>query len=238
MGYPLASVALAPVFALQSRYVRRIAPRLPEPPGPRSGIRGAGPALRLLIVGDSAAAGVGAASQDEALSGRLVDELARTFRVSWMVVARTGATTAGTARHVARRSADEYGAFDVAVLSLGANDVMRGRALGQWLEDMGEVTTILRERFAVRHILLSGLPPIHAFPALPQPLRWHLGAAARRFDRALTAWVRSQPNCEHVPIELSSGTELFAADGLHPGPQLYQRWSTELARRIRACWIS
>ncbi|HET9455615.1 MAG TPA: SGNH/GDSL hydrolase family protein [Gemmatimonadaceae bacterium] len=234
----MASVGLAPVFALQGRYVRRVTPRLPEPPGPRTGVRGDGPALRLLIVGDSAAAGVGAASQDEALSGRLVDELAPTFRVSWMVVARTGATTGGTARYLARRPADECDAFDVAVLSLGGNDVMGRRPLRRWLEDMGDVTAFLRERFAVRHILISGLPPIHAFTALPQPLRWYLGARARRFDRALAAWARSQSDCEHLPLELTNGAGLLATDGLHPGPRLYERWSTELARRVRACWTS
>lgn len=238
MGYPLASVALAPVFALQGRYVRRVTPRLPEPPGPRAGVRGDGPALRLLIVGDSAAAGVGAASQGEALSGQLVAELAPTFRVSWLVVARTGATASGTARHLARRPADECGAFDVAVLSLGGNDAMGRRPINRWLDEMTEVTTLLRERFAVRHILVSGLPPIHAFTAFPQPLRWYLGTTARRFDRALAAWARRQPDCEHLPLELTDAEGLLATDGLHPGPRLYQRWSTALARRVRTRWMS
>src|SRR5215207_11444106 len=145
MGYQIASGALAPVLALQGRRMRRAALQLPEPPGPRSGTRGAGPPLRLLLVGDSAAAGVGAASQDEALSGRLIDELAPTFRVSWTLVARTGATTAGTARHLARRQATQ---FDVAVISLGGRDVTGRRALGRWLEDMDAVAALLRGRFA------------------------------------------------------------------------------------------
>ena len=236
MGYTMASVGLAPVFALQGRRVRRVTARLPEPPGPRAGVRGDGPALRLLLLGDSAAAGVGAASQDEALSGRLVGELAPTFRVSWMVVARTGATTAGTARHLSRRPAEECGAVDVAVLSLGGNDVMGRRPLDRWLADVGEVAALLRARFAAQHILLSGLPPIHLFTALPQPLRWYLGATARRFDRAFAAWAAGQPDCEHVPLELTDGAGLLATDGLHPGAPLYHRWGVELARRIRARW--
>src|SRR5689334_20066239 len=75
MGYRTASIALVPLLALQGRRVRRVTPRLPEPPGPRAGLAGDGPPLRLLILGDSSAAGVGAPSQDEALSGRLVSEL-------------------------------------------------------------------------------------------------------------------------------------------------------------------
>ena len=236
MGYQIASVGLAPVFMWQGRGVRRLVPRLPEASGPRSGVQGAGPTLRLLIVGDSAAAGVGAPTQHEALSGRLVDALASDFHLTWEVIARIGATTAGTARHLARRPPDTCGDFDVAVVSLGLNDVTGRRPLNRWLADVAEVCRLLRERFAVRQILLSGLPPMHLFPALPQPLRWYLGGTARRFDRALAAWVADRPDCEHVSLELRDATGLLATDGLHPGPAAFQQWSDELVPRIRARW--
>jgi len=238
MGYQTASLALAPVFALQGRHVRRSTPRLPEPPGPRAGTRGAGPPLRLLLLGDSAIAGVGAESQDEALSGRLVAELAPTFRVSWALVARTGATAAGTARHLAREApAAATQLFDVAVLSVGVNDVMGRRPVARWLQDLDALAALLRTRFGVRHLLLSGLPPVHLFPAFPQPLRWFLGATTRRFDRAMAQWAASQPDCEHVPLTFSAADGLLlAADGLHPAPAAYRKWSLELAPRIRARW--
>ena len=196
-------------------------------------MRGSGPSLRLLIVGDSGAAGVGAATQDEALSGRLAEELASTFRVEWTLIARSGATTAGTARHLARRQPEDCGAFDVAVLSLGGNDVMGGRQLSRWLIDMEQVVALLRDRFAVRYVLVSGLPPIHSFTALPQPLRWHLGRTARRFDRALAGWVARQPDCAHVPLDRAGSEKFMAPDGLHPGPRLYRWWAAALAERMR-----
>src|SRR5918995_2427493 len=132
MGYAMTLFPLGPVYALQGRYVRRVTPRLPEAPGPRAGTLGAGSEVRLLVLGDSAAAGVGAPSQDEALCGCLTSELAQSFRVSWALVARSGATTAGTTRHLAGTPAAR---FDVAVVSLGGNDVMGQRRLARWLED-------------------------------------------------------------------------------------------------------
>ena len=66
-------LALAPLLFAQGVYVRRVTPRLPEAPGERSGVSGGGPALKLLILGDSAAAGVGASSQATALAGRLAE---------------------------------------------------------------------------------------------------------------------------------------------------------------------
>lgn len=64
---------LGPLLLWQGRRVRATALRLPEAAGPRTA---EGSALRLLIVGDSSAAGVGAAHQDEALAGRLAQALA------------------------------------------------------------------------------------------------------------------------------------------------------------------
>lgn len=233
MGYGVATSALAPVLAVQARWVRRCVIPLPEPTGARQGIAGAGPDLRVLIVGDSAAAGVGVATQPEALSGRLVMELASRFRVTWALVARTGATTGGTARHLARRAVAATERFDVAVLSLGGNDVMARRPLDRWLTDLDEVVTLLRARYGVRRLLVSGLPPMHLFTALPQPLRWYLGASARRADRALARWAAAREGCEHVPLALEAGAGLLAPDGLHPGPALYGRWAAELAVRLR-----
>ncbi|RMD81354.1 MAG: SGNH/GDSL hydrolase family protein, partial [Candidatus Dadabacteria bacterium] len=66
MFEPLATITLGPLLLWQGWRVRLNVPRLPEAPGPRQGRAGKGPLLRLLIVGDSAAAGVGAAHQDEA----------------------------------------------------------------------------------------------------------------------------------------------------------------------------
>lgn len=237
MGYRAASAALAPVLALQGRHAVNTTPRLPEPPGPRAGCRGTGPSLRLLILGDSGAAGVGAASQDEALSGQLIGELAQTFRVSWTVIARAGATTAGTLRHLAHRDDTESKVFDVVAVSLGGNDVAR-RPMDLWIHDMEEVVTLLRSQFSARQILLSGMPPMHAFPAFPQPLRWYLGATARKFDSALANWAATQPDCEHIPLSFNGDERLLASDGLHPGPMLYTEWATALAERIRACWTS
>lgn len=239
----MASVALAPVFALQGRRVRQAARLLPEPNGPRAGTRGDGPALRLLVLGDSAAAGVGAPSQDEALSGRLLDELAPAFRVSWSLVARTGATTAGTARHLARVPREALRPLDVVVVSLGSNDVVGRRALRRWIADLDTLATLLQTRFGAQHVLFSALPPMHRFPIFPQPLRWYLGARSRRFDRALARWARARPGCEHVPLALTpasgeSDRDLLASDGFHPGSRLYRAWGAEVGRRVRERWAT
>jgi len=233
-----AAAALGPVLLAQGMYVRRTVPKLPEPPGARESIAGEGPPLRLLILGDSAAAGVGAASQSEALSGQVVSRLNCTFRVSWRLLAGTGYTT----RAILRLLEEEPPApFDVVLTSLGVNDVTSGRRLDTWLRDQSRLASLLREKFSVRHILLSGLPPVGKFPSLPQPLRWWLGRRAERFDEALERWAASQPDCDYMGIRQGgdmqvAGVHQMASDGFHPGPEFYALWGEAASRRIGARW--
>ena len=225
----LAAVALAPVLFAQGLYVRRVTPRLAEPPGDRGGCAGAGPALRLLIAGDSAAAGVGAPDQASALSGRLVAALAPHARVTWRLVAKTGDKLRDTVAQLERISAEP---FDIAVLSTGVNDVTGGTSRNGWLGAQQRLAELLTSRFGVRRILLSAVPPMQAFTALPNPLAWHLGRAAAGLNDTTRQWASGRVDCEFVESPFTLEPELLAADGFHPGPAAYARWAMQLAERV------
>jgi len=230
LRHAVATIALGPVLLAQGKRVRRRVPTLPEPPGARAGLVGEGPALRLLILGDSAAAGVGAASQDEALAGQLAVALAPTFRLQWRLFAFTGATTGQVLR---RLEADPPEACDVVLTSLGVNDVTGRLPLDAWRRRQERLVDLLRERLGARRILLSGLPPMHRFPALPQPLRWYVGSRARDFNRVLAEIAASRTGCEFLALDHEMmDVSAMASDGFHPGPPIYALWAQEAARRI------
>ena len=113
MKHLAATLALGPFLMMQGRHVRRVTPVLPEPPGPREGVNGDGAPLRLLILGDSAAAGVGAATQTDALSGQLVAAISPHFQVSWRLHARTGATTSAILRDLRKLYVPTAETYDV-----------------------------------------------------------------------------------------------------------------------------
>ena len=73
-----AKLVLSPVLVAQAIATRARLPRLPEPEGNRHGVAGKGTPLRLLIAGDSSAAGVGVEQQRDALAQRLAKRLAET----------------------------------------------------------------------------------------------------------------------------------------------------------------
>jgi len=224
--------SLAPVLLAQVIATRRRALVLPEAQGAREGRLGEGPyTLRLLIAGDSSAAGVGVDHQDRALAGYLTRALrARTGRpLQWELRARSGLTTADV--HALLRE-DPPAHADVAVVVSGVNDlieqipshkaVQHREALAQWLLD----------EYGAAHVVFASLPPVHRFPLLPQPLRYVAGADARRHDRALAEWAATRPGVSHAPIALDLGPENMAADGFHPGEPVYRACGEALAEHI------
>lgn len=229
MRYTFAAIGLAPFLIVQALYVRFVTPRLPEPQGDRSGIYGSGPRLSLLILGDSAAAGVGASTQSQALSGQLVTALGDDFRVSWKLIAQTGDKAGDTAAKLQMLSPEK---FDVVVTSIGVNDVTHGTNARKWIDQQGRIVELLLSKFQSQHIMLSSVPPMHLFPALPQPLRWYLGERAGQFNRLLKEFAAGSKRCEFVAIDFPLETAYMAADGFHPGPLAYAVWAKHVAAVI------
>jgi lysophospholipase L1-like esterase len=231
-----AKVALGPVLYRQAHQLRRTALELPEPNGPRIGTVGDGPlALRLLVTGDSSAAGVGARTQDQALALPLARHLAARFagRVHWQLIAETGLTSEGALHKLLHGHAQPA---DVAVVIVGVNDITREVPLRQALRKRGEIVAWLCRRVGAQAVLLLGLPEMERFPALPQPLAWYAGQAARRNNRAQARWARDfaaeYPALRHVPCEGLAERHLMAEDGYHPAPALYARVAQRLTEVI------
>ncbi|WP_261389815.1 SGNH/GDSL hydrolase family protein [Ferrimonas balearica] len=225
------TLLLSPILFLQGKWVKLRTPKLPEAPGPRSGERGSGPGISLLVLGDSAAAGVGIEHQSLALSGRLANQLEPHGPLQWQLHARSGLNTP-QALHLVQ--AIEHQSFDVVLVSLGVNDVLSPISEARWLEELTRLTETLRQRFSPNRILYTALPPLGAFPALPWPLRAHLGRRAVRFNRHLGHWVEQQPDLALLNLAEPGGDLLshLAPDRFHPGELAHQRWAELACREI------
>lgn len=229
----LARILLSPLLIAQGIGVRRRALVLPEASGPRAGTIGDGAPLRVLIVGDSSAAGVGAATQSEALAGQLTNALSRHHRLHWQLRAKTGATTAST---LAALRADPPERADVIVMALGVNDVTRFLPRRYWLRKQRDLHRWLREHTGARMIYVCGLPPMGRFPLLPHPLRWLLGRTSDQFDSAMQRALLDDPRATHMPLVFKLDEAHMAPDGFHPGPEIYAEWGTKMASRIASDW--
>ena len=226
-----ARALLMPVLLGQAIYLRMRVIKMPEPEGPRSGVVGNGPPLRLLILGDSSAAGVGVDTQQDALLGQVTSRLSGQASVAFDLVAVTGARTIDVLGWLDDLPDKNY---DVIVTALGVNDVTKGVSLRRWLHLQATLFDRLGQKFGARRIVVSGLPPVEQFPLLPHPLRWVLGRQAARFDRNLHALVEQRSDCVGVSIDLGLDQSNMAIDGFHPGPSVYAAWAEEVVQLIRS----
>ncbi len=230
MNLKLLKIFLAPVLIYQGKQVRKKTPRLSEAKGIRRGTQGTGKKrIRLLILGDSAAAGVGVAHQRQSLSGQILACFGPEYTVDWELIARSGATTAAT---IAYMTSLPPTVFDVVVTSLGVNDVKAGLSANTWVNQQKKLIDLVRKKFRVRYFILSAVPPMELFPALPWPLNQYLGRFAAQLNRSAKEWVKTQPDCEFMEFNLPMDPSLMAEDGFHPGPALHTIWGKEIFNRI------
>lgn len=264
MFYYFVFLILAPLLLIQGRLVRKNIPILAEATGGRSGRLGEGRPLSVLVVGDSAAAGVGVETQEDALSGCLTRILAQKYCVDWSLVAKSGNTTEDLIETLQGRPfqadslsvdsseasfLDDYSPqdknidgnslndnggpdIDVVLVSLGVNDLLSPIRESHWIAQQVRLITLLKSKFAAKHILMTAVPPMHCFPALPQPLRWFLGLRASEFNRKLVSLIELESECELVIIPLMPIASDMASDGFHPGADVYRLWGGTAAKAI------
>lgn len=261
-------VLLAPIYLYQGRKVKRDTVRLPEPEGERHGYVQLGDSqlgdfqlsdstekavseitrtLSLMIVGDSAAAGVGSLTQQEALAGKLIPALQQQAVIndqfdvlSWELQATTGHTSFDILRRLYVLPTPDQ-PVDIMVLSVGVNDTTSNVSISKWQRQIEQIIAIAQRKFGVRELIFSSLPPMAQMPALPSPLNKFIGVKATKLDQVLQSICAEHSGVHHMAADFTLMAEkhvngapidsaaMFASDGFHPSSLTYGYWAQQLA---------
>ncbi|WP_337080515.1 SGNH/GDSL hydrolase family protein [Acinetobacter pittii] len=238
MWLKLSTLALLPVLFIQGTKVRKNTPRLLEASGERQGIVGNGRPLSLLILGDSAAAGVGVETQKDALSGAIISELQDQYSIRWKLHAKTGDTTKQVFQAVRHLEQQNY---DVVVTSIGVNDVTKLTSASSWIKQQKQLFQYIQARFQPKLIIVSGVPPMQHFPALPNPLAWLFGKYAEQMNQVLDKWLESQNQFKFIQYDIEHFQAMnlpMASDGFHPSKEIYAIWGQQVAALVRQSFNS
>ncbi|WP_182087129.1 SGNH/GDSL hydrolase family protein [Aureimonas sp. ME7] len=188
MNTALASWLLLPVYIWQGIGIRRRIERMLPPTGPSHGVSGseaapAANAIRLLVLGDSSAAGVGVDRIEEGLAARLAERMhALTGRtVVWRAVGSNSAVSADVRDLIVPNIARD--AFTHILLSVGTNDVKNFHSTRRFKRGFGGLLYALRARWPDARIVWS--PPVDMLrvPALPRGLAHVLSLRERMLAR-------------------------------------------------------
>ncbi|HYO40115.1 MAG TPA: SGNH/GDSL hydrolase family protein [Nocardioidaceae bacterium] len=182
--------------------------------------------LTLLMLGDSIAAGLGAARPRHTLGVQLAKQLGTVSGRAVRLVpgAQVGAETSWLAQQIAASVGEPPP--DVAVIVVGGNDVTHRVPLAESIADLEDAIRSLRSRGT--SVVVGTCPDLGSLGAVPQPLRRLAGQASRRLAFAQRdATIRSGG----YAVSLSSVVgadfvaepdEMFALDRFHPSDRGYR----------------
>lgn len=221
-----------PLLVPQALYVRRTAPRFAPAAGPAEGSAGEGEEVRLLAIGDSIIAGVGASDLSKALVGQTAATLARAknCRVSWQALGVSGYDSA----KVLERLVPELPGvtLDYVIVSVGVNDITGLVSIGRWRRNLSLILRELRAHSPGARVAVAGMPPLHGFPLLPQPLRATFGMRGGVFDEVARQIAAEYPGTSHVPLDFEPDPGQFAPDGYHPSEESYAEFGRQMAEAL------
>lgn len=194
----------------------------------------ADPTVRIAILGDSTAAGVGASSPATTVGGQLAARLAAEGHHVLLEGFGVSGSQAGDLGPQVSRAL--LTAPDVAVLLVGANDATHGSAGSRMGEPLAEA--IRRLRAAGIPVLLGTCPDLLGPRALSRPLR-DLHAAVGRRVAARQAEVASRCGAAAVDLARLTGPAFRAdpttlsEDRFHPSDRGYALWADALLPALR-----
>jgi lysophospholipase L1-like esterase len=225
---------LLPFVAVQASRLRRTAPRLQAAAGEARGRTGSGSSLRLLAIGDSIIAGVGATTLDRALVGRTAESLAALHcrTVEWEAHGISGANAHQILAELVP-ALDPVPA-DAIIVSVGVNDVTSLSTIRAWKRNLFALVSALRAHSPDAVIVIAGIPPLRAFPLIPEPLRSLIGFRGETLDRVMREVLREQAGVLHAPVVFEIRSDSFCTDGFHPSEQSYVEFGQAMAARIVA----
>lgn len=230
----LTTALLFPVLLYQGKRARRTTPRLPEAGGAPCGQYGEGaPARRVLVIGESTAAGVGVETHDQGLASQLAREIhGRTGQtIAWHTFGVNGIRLGALVRKLETTELPEA---DVVLLSMGVNDTTGFTPRFHFRRQLRALRQLLAPRYSGPILLLS-VPPMHRFTALPSPLRYVMGWRAMQLDKIYQQLARdAAADFGHLNYPTVTDPDLLASDGYHPSPKGYAFIADAIASSIQA----
>ena len=125
--------------------------------------------------------------------------------------------------------------YDVALISIGGNDVLKGTIVKSFESDLERLTRLIEERADL--VVLSGVGDMGTIPRLLPPLRDLLRARAKRFDAAHERVAERLGAVKADQWSSAPGVfadpSIFTPDLFHPGAIGHRAWADVATNALR-----
>ncbi len=217
-----------PIYIWQGLKVHKTVPRLSPPDNQFvEPVNGEGEPIRILLIGDSSAAGVGVSDINNSLGGQIVSILKeQTKRPISIRIAGCNSATCGQLRDYVAPNI-EHQEFTHIFLNVGTNDAKNFHTGKRFCREFGTLLYVLNTRFPTAQIVWSSILDMSGIATLPTPLNKILGIRSRelaaRGETLCFERLAQIPEGEWIPSR-----ENFSSDGFHASKKGYGAWARVL----------
>lgn len=187
-------------------------------------------APNILIIGESTAAGVGASRLETTFAFQVRQQLQEGYSV--YNLGKNGLRAERLKRLLLHGQQELSSKIQIGVILIGANDCFKFTPPGTFHRELKEFVQLLTQTYGVEKVILSNIPPVHQFPALPWIIRFFLGWHRTLLIREIHHLQKVMPHLKYKAVKQSLDKSFFAVDGIHPSDLGYEAMARQLKEEI------
>lgn len=193
------------------------------------------PRLRMAVLGDSSVTGQGLDSVDEAWARLVARHFSDRFRVELRSYGEGGARSEDVLEE--QVPAAEMVRHDVAIVSVGSNDLLRMTPAWRFERRLDEI--VMRLKRVSSSVVLFGVGDLGSIPRFPYPVDRVAASTARVADRAQRRvaerhGVAKVDQWALTTEAFNSGPHMFAPDLFHPSAEGHRAWADAVIPTVEA----
>jgi lysophospholipase L1-like esterase len=186
---------------------------------------------KLLIIGESTAAGVGASSKETTFASQIFKHTGEKFAIT--NIGENG-LKAENLQGLYKKLEGEIGnSFSKAIILIGANDCFKLTSPWKFKRELEIFSLFLIKEKNVENITIPLIPPVHEFPLLPAIMRFFLGWHRNILTAELESLEKSVSQISFDNHKSKTSEVFYSEDGIHPSDYGYELIALAIAENIK-----
>ncbi|GMQ28387.1 SGNH/GDSL hydrolase family protein [Algoriphagus confluentis] len=176
---------------------------------------------RLMVFGESTAAGVGASQVETTLAGHFKKKLGDEFSV--YCLGKNGLRVQEAKDFFHQNFWNPSPTQNGITLFLGANDCFKLTSPKDYHRQLSELIYLFKKKLSPAWIYLADIPPVHLFPAFSSRMQRQLEIQRAYLQKEMKSIAQRDKDIYFEPISLDLSPDFFSQDQIHPSDLGYQK---------------
>lgn len=175
---------------------------------------------KLLILGESTAAGVGAKEVNQTLAGHFNQLFQNQYNI--LNLGKNGIRAKELWPYFHKKLEKEKGDFKGVFIFIGANDCFKLSSPALFRKALVRLIHRLEDQFTPEWIYLADIPPVQLFPAFPPILKHYLKNQRNFLCNELEGIAAENAKIIYKKININLDHDFFCEDQVHPSGKGYK----------------